>query len=97
MTKHDGRFWSGSSTPPWRWSRGSAPNMSEARAARTDLRRRVQSLLVLDDSFSSADTEPWLTAVGPSIGPYQVLSKLGAGGMGMYTSRSTAVSAAASR
>jgi serine/threonine protein kinase len=47
-----------------------------------DLRQRVQSLLVRDDSSSLEDTEPWLAASGPSIGPYRVLSKLGAGGMG---------------
>src|SRR6478672_8792616 len=45
-----------------------------------DLRRRVQSLLIRDESSSSPDTEP--CQAGPNLGPYQVLSKLGAGGMG---------------
>jgi len=47
-----------------------------------ELRRRVQSLLVRDDSSSTVDTDAWEDAAGPSVGPDRVLSKLGSGGMG---------------
>jgi Tol biopolymer transport system component len=45
-----------------------------------ELRRRLDSLLGQDSG--SASTERWGASSGPNIGPYQVLSKLGAGGMG---------------
>jgi serine/threonine protein kinase len=46
-----------------------------------DLRRRVESLFIHDNS-SLAETELSPAGNGPRIGPYRILSKLGAGGMG---------------
>ncbi|HWR49690.1 MAG TPA: protein kinase [Bryobacteraceae bacterium] len=45
-----------------------------------ELRRRIESLLGQDSG--PAGTETWAESSGPGIGPYRVLSKLGAGGMG---------------
>ena len=76
-------LWSGFFTPRLRSSRANAPSTSKARAARTKIcgagfSRCWFAMMRLHP----ADTEQWQAAAGPSIGPYQVLSKLGAGGMG---------------
>jgi eukaryotic-like serine/threonine-protein kinase len=63
---------------------GRAEYLRTACGSDEELRRRIESLLHHDDSPAAVPAEP----VGPRIGPYEVVRKLGAGGMGeVYLAR----------
>ena len=81
MKKHVGLFSRGSFTPRLRWQPAERDDyVRTACGTDEELRRRVLSLLGHDDfRFVESTQRCGQTVAAPRIGPYEVLSKLGAG------------------